>query len=398
VLLVKATLKALGEMEDKPDIVHCHDGHAALLPVIAQASYEDFEPALAHLPSVVTIHNAGRGYHQEVDDLDFAAAICGLPREVINGCLLNEKFDPLLAAGLYCQGMNTVSENYAYELQHTGRDAATGWLGHALADHGIHLVGITNGVDPDAFDPRNPGKLGLAAAFSPRHGELLGKEVCKRNLLDVLAGDECRAKVVLHGRVAYKKATPLLTFISRLETQKGIDILADAVEDLFQEEENIHFVGLGSGKPEIEARFKELADRFNGRVCLAVGYDPDLAVKIYAAGDFFVIPSRYEPCGLTDFYAQLLGNVPIVHRVGGLVKTVDGRFGFAYLGGKRELIDAIRRALSVYHQKGRPTLRKIQVNAVENIYENFTWAKIVEKKYLPFYREAIALTRPVLPY
>lgn len=397
VLLVKAALRIIGEMPEKPDAVHCHDGHAALLPLIAQTSYEDFDPILAHVPAVLTIHNAGKGYHQELADLEFAATICGIPVHVATACLLDGKFDPLLAGALFSKAVNTVSENYAYELQHTGQDAATGWLGHALAAHGVELVGVTNGVDPESFDPREPARLGLAQGFSPKDRDFSGKEVCKKHALKIMTARQVE-DVSLHGTVSYRQETPLLTFISRFEPQKGIDVLAESVEQLFTEDENVQLLGLGTGHPALEARFKELAERFDGRVCVALGYNPALATAIYAAGDFFLVPSRYEPCGLTDFYAQLMGNVPIVHRVGGLVKTVDGRFGFTYIGGTRELVSTIRRALQAYREPGKAALRKIQAAAVRNILENFTWAKIFEKKYLPLYGMAIARSQPILPY
>lgn len=119
---------------------------------------------------------------------------------------------------------------------------------------------------------------------------------------------------------------------------------------------------------------------------------------MYAAGDFFIVPSRFEPCGLTDFFAQLLGNLPIVHAVGGLVKTVDGRFGYSYLGGEAELREALQRALRDYREPDMPAIREMQRAAVKNIYENFTWDKVLAKKYLPLYRLAKERMRPDMPY
>ncbi len=397
VLLVKATLGALGRMSDKPDVIHCHDGHAALLPVLAQASTEGFDPFLGFVPSVLTIHNAGIGYHQEVADIEFAASICGLPREVVHGCLFDGKFDPLYAGGLFCSRLNTVSENYAHELQHSGKDAATGWLGHALASQGVELVGITNGVDVEKYDPKN-AVPGLPAAFDPRSGDLSGKEICKKITLGTVAGKDLPLNVRAEGACPYHPDVPLVTFIGRLEKQKGVEVLADALEDLFAADEDVLFLALGTGAPDAEARFRHLADRFRGRVCIALGYNPALADQIYAAGDFLLIPSQYEPCGLTDFYAQLLGNIPLVHRVGGLVKTVDGRFGLSYVGGKAELLECLRRALAMYREKEKATMRRIQADAASNVHKNFTWAKVLEKKYLPLYNEAIAGSAPVLPY
>lgn len=398
VLLVKASLVALGNMSDKPGIIHCHDGHAALLPVLAQASYEGFEPFLGFVPSVLTIHNAGRGYHQEVGDIDFAAAICGLPREVVNGCLFDGKFNPLYAGGLFCSRVNTVSENYAAELQRTAKDAATGWLGHAFASQGVELLGITNGVDVEKFDSRNPALLGLAAPFDAGSGDLSGKEVSKKRIFAAIEEGAVPSNVIVKGTCSYTPEVPVLTFIGRLEKQKGVEILVDTLEELFSEDEDVGFLCLGTGAPYIEARFRHLADRFKGRVCIAFGYNPSLAEHVFAAGDFFLVPSQYEPCGLTDFFAQLLGNIPIVHRVGGLVKTLDGQFGFSYVGGKRELLECLHRALAVYREKGKITLRRMQRDAAANVHKNFTWAKVFEKKYLPLYLDAVARSAPILPY
>ncbi len=284
------------------------------------------------------------------------------------------------------------------ELLHSGQDALTGWLGHAYLAHGIELTGITNGVDPDLYDPRNAERLGLAARFSPLQGDLDGKELCKKSLLDALSRGEASDNTKVYGTIPYCKGAPLLTFVSRLGAQKGMDILVDALGKLMTRDPDVQLVGLGSGDPTIEDRFKRLANDFSGRVCVAFGFSTSLAQKVYAAGDFFLIPSRYEPCGLTDFYAQLAGNVPIVHRVGGLVKTVDGKFGFSYLGGKRELLHAMERALAVYRREDKSTLRQMQEEAAKNIFENFTWEKVFSRKYLPLYHDAMAQAEPILPY
>ncbi len=385
VLLAKATLHALDQMHLRPDIIHCHDGQAALLPLLARASEDGFAPYLGYVPSLLTIHNAGRGYHQEIYDLDFAAAICGIPRDVIKGCLLEGGFDPLLAGCLFGNAVNTVSENYAKELQHSGDDWRTGWLGHALAGYGIELRGITNGISLEA------GNLQDMDGFKD-------KRTIKKMTLEAIGKGQVPEKITLYGTIHKREDVPLLTFIGRLDHQKGYDILADAIDLLFSKDIEVQLLGLGDQNLVVEARFRQLATKYKGRLCFAKGFSSDFAQKIYEAGDFFVIPSRFEPCGLTDYIAQLSGNVPIVNRVGGLVKTLDGRFGLSYLGGPRELLQALERALEIYRQPGQEILHKIQEEAVKNIRENFTWDKIVAKKYLPLYREAITKAEPVLPY
>jgi len=165
VLLQKAALALMIRLDERPDIIHCHDGHTALLPAMIR-EIEGFRHYFHKAAAVVTIHNAGIGYHQEVADLPFAQVLTGLPESVIAANLLEGAFDPLLTAASYSL-LNTVSENYARELQETLDDVATGWLGHRLMAKGIKLAGITNGIDPADFDPTRPEAFGLAAGFSP---------------------------------------------------------------------------------------------------------------------------------------------------------------------------------------------------------------------------------------
>lgn len=398
VLLVKATLHALGKLQIKPDIIHCHDAHAALLPLIAQTSKDHYVTFLQYVPTVITVHNAGKGYHQETADLNFASSICGVPRESVEGCLRNGVFDPLFIGGLFGTAIHTVSENYARELRQTGFDWTTGWLGHALSGYGVKLLGITNGVDPKAFNPENGKKLGLAANFSVVKAHFRGKETCKRSLLKNLERGEAPETIELHGTINYRKEIPLFTFVGRFVEQKGYETLADALSILFKKEEDTQVLGLGDGGPEIIKLYEQLARTYPGRVCIAKGYSQSFANQVYAAGDFFIIPSLFEPCGLTDLFAQLMGNVPIVHSIGGLVKTLDGRFGFSYRGDSLNLLEALSRALKVYREPKKKTLRRIQEDAVKNIIENLTWDKVFEKKYLPLYRDAIAKSEPDLPY
>jgi starch synthase len=399
VLLVKATLIALDRMDISPDVIHCHDGHTALLPLIAQASNGNMvSSSCRYTPSVVTIHNAGWGYHQDINDLEFASAVCGVPLNVINGCLLNGSFNPFVAAGLFGTVINTVSENYAKELQRTGEDWRTGWLGHTFSKYGVKIIGMTSGVDPKSFNPLKHRQLGLPAPFSLINGDLKGKEFCKKAMMKIFAEHDVSDRIRIHGSIKYVKDNPVLTFIGRLDHQKGYDVMIRAIHLLFSKDKNVQIIGLGSGNSDIELQLKDLAETFKGRACFAIGYDTGLANKIYAGGDFFLVPSYFEPCGLTDFYAQLMGNVPIVNRVGGLVKTLDGKYGFSYLGGERELCAAIKRALTIYRKPGKKSLRNIQKDAVDNINDNFTWEKVFEKKYIPMYLMAIEKLTHALPY
>jgi starch synthase len=383
VLHQKAALALAVSLGLRPDVFHCHDGHTALIPALMR-EIEGFRHYFYGARALVTIHNAGLGYHQEVADIPFAKAITGLPWRVIYSFLLNGNFDPFLAGAAYGT-INTVSENYARELRETELDAMTGWLGHALMDRGIRLSGITNGITMDDFDPMHPERLGLPAAFDPGRGDFSGKIECKRLLCSLIQKNDLEG-LILHGGLAYRPDQPLITAISRFTEQKGIDVLAGALAALLEEDREFQVAILGDGKKEIETQLVEIArkDLFKGRMAVLTGYNQKLANMIYAAGDFFVIPSRYEPCGLTDFMAQLMGNLPIVRATGGLVKVVDGFNGFSYVEhSPTALQDAIKRAFDVFRNSPETRGRMI-MDAVSNIRRNYTWDS-VKDAYLRLY-------------
>jgi starch synthase len=398
VLLQKAALDLMILLDLRPDIIHCHDGHAAILPAMLR-EHSGYRHFFCRTGAVVTIHNAGLGYHQDVHDLDFAGAITGLPGSVIRSGLFNNAFNPFVAAADYAR-INTVSENYARELQETDEDSRTGWLGHKLLKKGVELVGITNGVHPEDFNPAQGKKFGLAADFNPETGELAGKRVCKEEMLRLCreasrAGGDWAA-VEQYGSLEDKPESPLFTFIGRLTPQKGVDILLEAVSLLMTTmpastgTADFQLLVLGSGDSVLEQDLQDLAedDTLRGQICCLKGYDPALALKIYAAGDFFLIPSLYEPCGLTDYIAQLLGNLPVVHHVGGLVKVLDGETGFAYQEHTPEaLAETMTSALSIYRDDP-DRLAVMRRKAVEHIRTRHSWQHVMGD-YLSLYRNAL---------
>lgn len=391
ILLQKAALAMMMVFSEKPDVIHCQDGHSAVIPAMLR-EIDGYRHFFRYTGTVVTIHNAGVGYHQEVEDLHFAQAVTGLPDRVIRSSLLGRAFDPFIAASSYAL-MNTVSEEYASELQKTPEDSRTGWMGHALVKRGVTLTGITNGINPDDFDPTKPKQVGLPAAFDVKKGRLKGKQTCKEKLLRSLNSRRKRARVKQFGRLFLQSDRPLVTFIGRLTYQKGVDLMVESCGDLLKEDREFQLLVLGSGEPELEVRLTAIAEnkKLDGQVCFLSGYDQELALKIYAAGDFFLIPSLFEPCGLTDYIAQLFGNIPIVHQVGGLVKVIDGHTGFTYTKHSvAALTEAIRRALNIFRtdQEGIGSIRK---QAVRQIYEKYTWKKVMQQ-YLELYTKAIQMT------
>lgn len=386
ILLQKAGLDLIMLLEEKPQIIHCHDGHTAVLPALMREC-SGYRSYFRRSAPVVTIHNAGVGYHQEVSDLAFVRAITGLPWRVINNSLLEHSFDPFLAAAHYA-AINTVSENYAHELQHTDADYLTGWLGHRLLENGVKISGITNGIEPSTFDPRKGQSIGIAAGYDLKSPgvEVEGKLRCKEDLLKDLAQKQDDEQQI--GYLDPVLSRPLFSFIGRISAQKGVDILVEAVRLFLDDHADAAFVCLGSGAAALEFALTTLAeDRdYRGRVCFLRAYDPKLANRVYAAGDFFVIPSRYEPCGLTDFIAQLFGSLPIVHHIGGLVKVIDNQTGFTYDENSPEVLcDALKRALVVYDDKSR--LRSMQRAALEKIEKHHTWKQAMNS-YIQLYKSS----------
>lgn len=395
ILLQKGALELMILLNERPDIIHCHDGHTAVVPAIINEC-AGLRSYFRQTGCLVTVHNAGIGYHQEVADLPFAHAVTGLPWRFIESHCLAAAFDPFLAAGGYAQ-FNTVSENYARELQESEDDRLTGWLGHILGERGVILSGITNGIDPADFNPTEPEKAGIAAAFDPGDpaDDLGGKKRCKEALFRKIKDNNLVGNLEIFGSLDGDIAAPLITFIGRLSEQKGIDILTTALDIFLPRSPQCQAVVLGSGGKIEEERLRALAAMkgMAGRVCFLRGYSPMVANQVYAAGDFFVIPSRYEPCGLTDYIAQLFGTIPVVHHVGGLVKVVDGKTGIAYRGNApTDLVAALERAMSLFL---RPSdVRRMQVEAIRCIREKYTWDKVM-KAYLNLYEKARSMRRQI---
>ncbi|WP_136808003.1 glycogen synthase [Desulfosediminicola flagellatus] len=387
-LLQKSSLELMVLLDDKPDVIHCHDGHTALIPALIHEC-QGWRSYFRDTGCVVTIHNAGIGYHQEVADLPFAQGMTGLSWGCIGNNRLSGKFDPFLAAGEYAI-LNTVSENYARELQETDEDLRTDWLSHTLLKRGVKIEGITNGINPDDFNPLAGERIGLAASYDPSSDDddLEGKLRCKSHLLKKLHLLNEIDGITLHGRLEKDATHPLFAFIGRLSEQKGVDYFLESIELLFSEHQHGQALILGTGSAFLEAGIRSLAEKesMRGRLCFIRGYSPELANQIFSACDFFVIPSRYEPCGLTDYIAQLFGAIPVVHHVGGLVKVEKGKTGIAYSGDSVEdLLAALQEAVVLYEKK--PALRTMQRSALEVIRKRYTWS-VVKGKYVALYERA----------
>jgi starch synthase len=280
-----------------PDVIHAHDWHASFAILYSKLVMGDAWRARS---SVFTIHNLAFQGELGEDQLD----VLGLPREAWRAGWIKTGHDVNLMKGAIelADRVTTVSETYAREILEPengyGLDAHLRW-------HAQKLVGITNGIDTDAFDPSTDPAL--ARRYDARDARD-GKLACKLALLR-----EC-------GFDADADA-PLFASVSRLAWQKGIDLALDIVPALVERGAVLLFVG--QGEALLERGLRDLEARYPGRVVARIDFNPQLARRVFAGSDFLMVPSRYEPCGLTQMYAMRYGSIPIVTPVGGLVDTVS---------------------------------------------------------------------------
>jgi starch synthase len=350
-----------------PDVIHCHDWQSGLVPVLLRTRYAT-DSAVQELPVVFTIHNMG--YHGAFPR-DTMKKI-GLPESLfgIDGVEFYGRVNFLKGALIYSDYLSTVSPKYAEEIK-------TAENGHGL--EGVvrqredRLRGILNGVDYSAWSPERDKVI--ASRYSPK--DLSGKLACKKNLLEVF------------GLPPETASKPLIGIVSRFAGQKGFDLIEQIATDLLAED--LAIVALGAGEPRYEKLFRELAKAYPAKFSVKVAYDNILAHKIEAGADLFLMPSRYEPCGLNQMYSMKYGTVPVVRATGGLDDSVEeydprtGRgtgFKFVAYDGPA-LLSAIRQALSVF--RNDPAVwRRIQLNGMA---QDFSW-QVSAIEYAKLYETA----------
>ena len=336
-----------------PELIHCHDWQSALVPVLLKSQHAK-DPALGRVPVVFTVHNLG--YHGLFPRQTLAAL--GLPESLFTMEALEFYGQVnLLKGGLvFADFVSTVSRKYAQEIQ-------TEEYGHGLDGVIRHraatVTGIVNGVDYSQWSPETDKFL--AANYSVE--KLDGKRACKKDLLEQFRLPAADLK------------KPLVGIVSRFATQKGFDLIAEVADELM--ENDLKVVALGTGEPEFEQLFRELAERFPKKFAVRIAYDNALAHKIEGGSDMFLMPSRYEPCGLNQIYSLKYGTVPVVRATGGLDDTIEpfdsrtGRgtgFKFAEYAGEA-LLDCVEQAVHVYGRNPE-AWRRLMENGMR---KDFSW-------------------------
>jgi starch synthase len=299
-LLSRAAIEIAQRWQWAPDVFHVHDWHAAMLPLYLRTLYA-WDRLFERSRTLLTLHNLG---HQGLFGADILPDL-GLGADAY---LLHQdelragRIGFLMTGILHAHRLSTVSPTYAREIQ---TEAYGFGLHHALAGRAADLTGILNGVDYDEWDPSSDRFL--AARYSAK--SLYRKERNKQALLEAVG-------------LPHTKGVPVIGLVSRLSPQKGIDLLYEPLPELLAERD-LRFVALGSGERDYEDFLRALELRFPGRVRFRAGFDERLAHLIEAGSDFFLMPSRYEPCGLNQMYSLRYGTAPVVRRTGGLADTVE---------------------------------------------------------------------------
>ena len=365
-LYCRAVLEA-AKLLGVPDIFHVHDWQASLIPVYLQTTYAA-DPMLSKAGVVLTIHNAayqGKFAPATTEQLLF-------PWDIFKMDKLEQfdRFNFLKGGVVFADMLTTVSQRYASEIQTAEFGEQLESVLHSRAEN---LRGILNGVDYAQWDPAVDGNL--AAHYSPK--DLEGKHVCRQDLLHAF------------GLEQVAESTPVIGIVSRFVTQKGFDIVSHIAEELAGRD--VAVVALGSGEPMYENFFRDWAFRHPASIAVRVGYDDALSHKIEAGADIFLMPSRYEPCGLNQIYSLKYGTVPVVRATGGLDDTIDEwdaaegtGTGFKFDGYEPlDLLEAIDRALAAFKNKAGWT--KLMRSGMAR---NYAWDGPA-KQYAEVYEEVV---------
>lgn len=363
----RAILETALALDLKPDVIHCHDWQTGLTPVYRKTIYKSVA-SLNETVTVFTIHNLayqGLFWHYDMP-------MTNLGWEFFTPQTLEfyGKINFLKGGIIFADAVTTVSRKYKEEIQTPEFGCG---LDGVLRERQADLYGILNGVDYEEWSPDKDPYIKQKYSSA----DLEGKKICKLDLQKEVG-------------LTVSAEIPLLGTISRLTDQKGCDLIAEAMEEIVKM--NLQFVILGTGEERYHHLFQDLQNKYPKQIRVRIGFDNILAHKIEAGADMFVMPSRYEPCGLNQIYSLRYGTVPIVRATGGLDDTIKD---FNPLHGQGNgfkfqeysaaaLLGAIKKALQVYQDKA--LWRRLMQ---QGMAEDFSWERSA-KEYLQVYAETIA--------
>jgi len=363
--LAKAGLEFLRRLGRPADVIHCHDSQTGLVPGLLRTVYRD-DPFFTGSGCLFTIHNLAFQGLFKAETMGWA----GIDRSFFRPLSPFEYWGKVnfMKIGIQLADLvNTVSETYAREIQ-SGPEFGYGLEG-VLKDRARDLFGIVNGIDYDDWNPETDALI--PGRFSA--GDLSGKAACKAALLQTMGLPQRRGRV------------PLMGIISRLADQKGFDLIGEAIERIA--EQDMHMVVLGTGQLKYHELFQGMSARYPDKIAVKLGFDNRLAHQIEAGADMFLMPSKYEPCGLNQLYSLRYGTVPIVRATGGLADTIadydigaDSGTGFVFTEySSAAMMTAIERALVVFSDSER-----WQRLMVRDMLQRWSWEESA-RKYMGLY-------------
>jgi len=347
-------LALLKQLDFQPDIVHCHDWQTALIPVFLKEKYSDDE-FYTNTKTVLTIHNlAYQGVFPEgqysklgLDDRLFSP----------KGFESYGKVNFLKAGIIYSDSVTTVSPRYAKEIQ--TKEFGCG-LEHIIRNRKERVTGILNGLDYSIWDPSTD------------------EEIVAKYTTEGLTEAKLTNKTQLQKELGLKVSdeAPLFGFVGRLSHQKGIDLILDISKELIEMDIQLAFLGMGDR--QYQGALNQLASQYSENISVCSDFNEPLGHRIYAGSDFFLMPSRYEPCGLSQLISVCYGTIPIVFQTGGLADTIKPFGLFAQDGNglmfskykKTDLLNEIKKALRIFQQKDK--FKKFRQNAIRCKY---TWER-----------------------
>jgi starch synthase len=312
----------------RTDIFHCHDWQSALVPAYLRTTFAT-DPTFFGCRTVFTIHNLG--YQGLFPKTALAEAALDPSLFTPDGMEFFGRVSYIKSGIAFSDALTTVSPTYALEIQTP--ELGFG-LDGALRARADVLTGILNGVDYQEWSPE-VDRL-IPARYGP--DDLRGKAICKRKLLEEF------------GLPAEAMDRPLLAVVSRFTRQKGTDILAEVADAIVAED--VYLAAFGTGEVEYEDFFRQMQQQHPGRIAVRIGFDNALAHRMEAGSDIFLMPSRYEPCGLNQIYSLKYGTVPVVRATGGLEDTIQDDTGFKFEEYSGEaLLGAVRAAVRAYQDR-----------------------------------------------
>ncbi len=368
ILLSRSVFELICKLGWIPDIIHCNDWQCGLIPAYLKTVYKD-EEQFKNFKTLFTIHNLA--YQGVFPKSVFKKT--GLPEELNSekGVEIYGKVNFMKSGLIFADAINTVSETYANEIR-TDEELGAG-LKNVLAKRKNDLYGIVNGIDTKVWSPEKDKHL--PKKFSTKNIE--GKVVNKKELASKF-------------RFEYSEDIPIIGVIARLFDSKGMDLIKDAFSELMKL--NIQMVLLGTGDKKYHKFFENMASKHKDKFAAYLGFNDDLAHLIEGGSDIFLMPSRYEPCGLNQMYSLMYGTVPVVRETGGLADTVlkydekkgEGN-GFVFKQyDSKAMIKEIKRALKVFEDK--KAWAKIMKNGMKS---DFSWNSSA-KRYIDLYKTILS--------